>query len=522
MSRSYSGIRPKLDRVYSAEQVLVLYGVCRNTLGNWVNSGLRPSAGSLPRIFCGAEIARFHADRRGIEAPLRCGQFKCLGCKARVFPELATVRFLSVSSAVGLALAKCPDCGAGISKIPNETDRDAFETCLESNTSLALIDEGKAQTPSCIGQERGDGFPVAASPNGRLLLDWQAWAARYDEKTVAAHLRAIRKFEVFCGHKPFSAVTPEDAATWREAITAGELGTAKAGKGKAGPLSRSTIQHQASHLRAFFTWLSKRPGFRHLSEMPDYFELPRRFTQRALPKPKGYPEIEEAQALLTTMPVATLKDRRARAIYACAYVCGLRANTLATLRLRHVDVEKRLVHHNGTELRAKNGKSFVVNWFPRTNAFQAVLLEWLEEVQRRGLRQDDALFPELADLAVAGRSEREPFPPMKSASAVTEAFAIACRNVPESYSPHSVRHTLAQLGDRTCRTSEERKAWSLNLGHTSEEITWTYYGKVTDTRRSEIFDVFEQTQPASSPEMELMLAYHEHRLIRGTPVFEQA
>lgn len=512
MSRTYSAVRPKLDRAYSSEQVLELYGICRNTLGNWIASGLHPSDHRLPRIFRGAELARFHEERRGTKVALRRGQFRCLGCKARVFPNIATLSFFNERSVNHLAIATCPDCSAMVTKILNETDRDAFKNCIKSNTSLSSLDEGNAQVPARIGHDQGEVSSVLLSPNDRLLLDWQAWAARHDEKTVTAHLRAIRQFEVFCGHKAFASVTTDDAAAWRDAITGG----------KHKKLSVSTIQHQASHLRAFFAWLAKRPGYRALLPVPEYFELPRRFAQKALPKAKGYAEIDEAARLLETIPKATRKDRRARAIFACAYVSGLRANALITLRLRHIDTVQRRVLHDGTDLRAKNGKSFVVSWFPRTEVFQTVLLGWLKELIRIGLGPEDALFPELSDLDKASGSERAPFAPMKSANAVTEAFALACRNSHVAYSPHSVRHTLAQLGDRVCRTSEERKAWSLNLGHSSEEVTWTYYGKVTDARRDEIFEIFEQSQPASSVEMELMLAYHEHLLIRGSPEFDQA
>ncbi|WP_128253377.1 tyrosine-type recombinase/integrase [Falsirhodobacter deserti] len=512
MSRTYSAIRPKQDRVYSGEQVIELYEICRNTLGNWIASGLRPSDDRLPRIFRGSELARFHKERRGTKVALRRGQFHCLGCKACVFPDVTTLSFSNTRSGSRFANATCPDCHATMWKILNETDRDAFEICKESNTSLSSLDEGNAQAPACIGQDQGESFVSCPSPNDRLLLDWQAWAARYDEKTIVAHLRAIRQFEASCGYKPFDSVTTDDAAAWREAITVG----------KPKVLSVSTVQHQASHLRAFFAWLAKRPGYRALLPVPEYFELPRRFAQKGISDVKAYAEIDEAERLLEAMPKATIKDRRARAIFATAYISGLRANALITLRLRHVDIEKRLVFHDGTELRAKNGKSFVVNWFPRTETFQAVLLDWLEEVTRRSLRSEDALFPELRDLEKASVSERAPFAPMKSANAVTEAFSLACRDCKEVYSPHSVGHTLAQLGDRICRTSEERKAWSLNLGHNSEEVTWTYYGKVTDMRRGEIFKVFEQDQPATSIEKDLMLAYHEHLLIRGSPEFDQA
>ncbi|WP_406870908.1 hypothetical protein ABEB22_04285 [Thioclava sp. 'Guangxiensis'] len=163
-----------------------------------------------------------------------------------------------------------------------------------------------------------------------------------------------------------------------------------------------------------------------------------------------------------------------------------------------------------------------MNWFPSTDAFQTLLLTWLTDMNRIGLGPEDALFPDLADLQRAPEPDRPPLRPMQIARAATEAFSLASKHATEPYSPHSVRHTLAQLGDRICRNSEERKAWSLNLGHSTDENTWTYYGKVPDVRRSEIFGLLENEHPASSPEIELMLAYHEHSLILGAPEFKQA
>ena len=52
--------------------------------------------------------------------------------------------------------------------------------------------------------------------------------------------------------------------------------------------------------------------------------------------------------------------------------------------------------------------------------------------------------------------------------------------------PHSFRDTLARLGERLCRTPEEWKAWSQNLGHESEATTFVGYGHVPQHRQSEI------------------------------------
>jgi len=52
--------------------------------------------------------------------------------------------------------------------------------------------------------------------------------------------------------------------------------------------------------------------------------------------------------------------------------------------------------------------------------------------------------------------------------------------------PHSLRKTLAGLGQQICTTPEEIKAWSQNLGHDHVLTTFTSYGTVASTRQAEI------------------------------------
>ena len=54
------------------------------------------------------------------------------------------------------------------------------------------------------------------------------------------------------------------------------------------------------------------------------------------------------------------------------------------------------------------------------------------------------------------------------------------------YHPHSLRHTLAQMGERLCQTAEQFKAWSQNLGHEGVLTTLFSYGAVSETRQREI------------------------------------
>jgi hypothetical protein len=49
-----------------------------------------------------------------------------------------------------------------------------------------------------------------------------------------------------------------------------------------------------------------------------------------------------------------------------------------------------------------------------------------------------------------------------------------------------LRHTIAQLGERVCRTPEELKAWSQNMLHENVLTMFTSYGKVSDHRQAEL------------------------------------
>ncbi len=54
------------------------------------------------------------------------------------------------------------------------------------------------------------------------------------------------------------------------------------------------------------------------------------------------------------------------------------------------------------------------------------------------------------------------------------------------FNPHSFRNTLVQLGQEVCRTPEQFKAWSQNLGHEKVLTTFLSYGEVAYQRQGEI------------------------------------
>jgi len=68
-----------------------------------------------------------------------------------------------------------------------------------------------------------------------------------------------------------------------------------------------------------------------------------------------------------------------------------------------------------------------------------------------------------------------------------EAFATA--GLPY-FNPHSFRKTLALLGGQACKSPEEYKAWSQNLGHEHVLTTFCSYGAVSNYRQAQIMQSF--------------------------------
>jgi hypothetical protein len=67
----------------------------------------------------------------------------------------------------------------------------------------------------------------------------------------------------------------------------------------------------------------------------------------------------------------------------------------------------------------------------------------------------------------------------RNAAAVRKIFRDAFHTAGLPYSnPHTFRKTLAKFGQQTCRTPEEYKAFSQNIGHEDVLTTFTSYGAV--------------------------------------------
>ena len=361
MARSYKRVPVKSHRVYTVEEIKQLFEVSGNTVSNWVGEGLLPSDGKRPYVFRGALIKHFHELRISrSKINLRPGEFKCIGCKAAVFPDIATVKDSHPNAARHMYGAVCPDCGASIWKLSNAADCDIIEDCRNPNTTRQRLYEEKDQELGGIGIDEVILAPKVFLENDRIISKWQTYSGRFDEKTVDAYLMTLRYCEEITIGKRFDRFAITDAAKVRDNLKR------RVRKDADAPLSTSTVKHRASHLKSFFEWLLKQEeGARLPKDLPEYFELPKAAFARALPKAvKEFPAIGEAEEMLQAMPAKSLVDLRARAIFSIAFLGALRADTVISLQIKHVDVVGRRIIQDGTAVRSKNGKSEHIFWFP--------------------------------------------------------------------------------------------------------------------------------------------------------------
>src|SRR5262249_25450810 len=149
---------------------------------------------------------------------------------------------------------------------------------------------------------------------------------------------------------------------------------------------------------------------------------------------------------------------------------GARDGATASFKFRHIDIADGKIDQDARDVRTKFSKSFVTTFFPVGDDIRAVVIDWVAHLRRDKLwGLDDPLFPATKILVgenlrfeAAGLDRKH----WSNASPIRLIFgeAFAAAGLPY-FNPHSFRKTLALLGGRICRTPEEYKAWSQNLGH---------------------------------------------------------
>ena len=330
-----------------------------------------------------------------------------------------------------------------------------------------------------------------SAPNERTKRRYFAYlseAQGHSEPTIDAVAKAIIRFEAFTRYKDFKSFHIEQAKAFKRDLA--ERLSERSGE----PLSKATLFATLSNLKRFFIWLAGQPGYKSRISYSDaeYFNLSAKETRIAkATRPARVPTLEQIRHVIQTMPITTDIERRNRALIAFTILTGARDGAIASFKLRHIDVVAAKIDQDAREVQTKFSKSFVTNFFPVDDEIRAVVAGWVAYLRMERLwGLDDPLFP-ATKVAVGDnlrfgavgldRKHWSNAGPIRSI--FKEAFALA--GLPY-FNPHSFRKTLALLGGQVCKSPEEYKAWSQNLGHEHVLTTFCSYGDVSGHRQSEI------------------------------------
>lgn len=322
----------------------------------------------------------------------------------------------------------------------------------------------------------------------REYLTYLKEAQRYSEPSLDGIAKAIARFETYTRYTNFKKYHVQQAVGFKNKLAS----TSNEVTGK--PLSLATQRSTLNALKAFFKWLAFQPGYksRFAPADADYFNLSEkdnRVAQTNTPRP--FPSLEQVQHVIRSMPATTVIELRNRALMTFTLMTGCRDRAMVSLKLKHVDLANGLVNLDAREVETKFSKSFVTHFMPVGDDIRAIFHEWIAALVKDHLwGPDDPLFPatsmgidnEGSFRAIGLKREH-----WTTANAVRRIFREAFEDAGLPYfHPHSLRHTLGQLGQKLCRSPEEFKAWSQNYGHEHVLTTFMNYGNVATDRQGEI------------------------------------
>ncbi|HSQ96737.1 MAG TPA: tyrosine-type recombinase/integrase [Croceibacterium sp.] len=322
----------------------------------------------------------------------------------------------------------------------------------------------------------------------REYFDYLKEAMRRDDASIDQVAKALARFEEATGHKDFRRFHREQAKAFKRRLDSEK--NVRTGK----PLARATVHSTLAAVRAFFIWLAGQPGYKSKIAYADadYFNLSEKDVRIAkASRAKPVPTLDQVHHVLGTMRAETDIEKRNRALIAFAIMTGARDGALASFKLKHVNLAEGLVDQDARDVKTKASKSFITWFFPVGADALQIVSDWCEHLHNNLLWSGgDPLFPKTA----MGLGEQGGFQPAglcrehwSGAGPIRKIFREAFQAAGLPYfNPHSFRDTLVQFGERICRSPEEFKAWSQNLGHERVLTTLTSYGAVPAQRQAEL------------------------------------
>ena len=322
----------------------------------------------------------------------------------------------------------------------------------------------------------------------REYLTYLKEAKRQNEASIDAVAMALSRFETRTQFRDFKTFNDAQAVAFKNWL-AGQNSQVTGNK-----LSKATLHATLSHLKRFFQWLAGQPGYKSRLKYCDaeYFNVSEKDARIATARrQRPVPTLEQVRHVIATMPAVTDIERRNRALLAFTLLTGARDSAVASAKLKHVDLVAGSFFQDPRQVRTKFSKTFTTFFFLVGDDIREMVADWVNFLRREKLwGNDDPLFPKT--LTTVGNDRRFEHVTLSrehwaTATPIRSIFREACAAADLPYfNPHSLRSTLVRLGQQRCKTTEQFKSWSQNLGHDGVLTTFLAYGEVQVQRQGEI------------------------------------
>lgn len=132
MPKQVNPNRVKTHRSYTVEEAAAVIGVHKNTVRQWIKSGLPVCDDRRPSLILGRELRAF-LQRRRQSGKTRCqpGEMYCLRCRAPRRPAGDMVDYTSTTALSGRLVAMCPSCNSMMNRYVNRAALAWIQAHLE-------------------------------------------------------------------------------------------------------------------------------------------------------------------------------------------------------------------------------------------------------------------------------------------------------------------------------------------------------------------------------------------------------
>ncbi|MCP3659608.1 MAG: site-specific integrase [Bacteroidetes bacterium] len=313
-------------------------------------------------------------------------------------------------------------------------------------------------------------------------------AFKKSQSTIDNIRKSLTRYEQFTEYKDFKTFNKKKAIDFKGSFLSSK------NKQTGQNLSKSTVLSTVRNLQDFFKWLAYQTGYKTKINILDidYFNLSEKDTRTAKSKEyKVSPTLEQIKKVIFSMQSETEIEKRNQALIAFTILTGIRDGAIASLKIKHIDIENKFINQNPREVKTKFSKQITTFFFPVGDDITEIFVNWMKYLlEEKFYSLDNPVFPR-TKISFDKNSSFisngvEPIH-WSSASQIRDIFKKAFESSGLNYfTPHSFRSTLVLFGEKYCQTPEQFKAWSQNLGHESPLTTFTSYGYIEPYKQGEI------------------------------------